>query len=61
MRVRTVIGAIAILGLAGMTASALAEESRIRVGAIDAVLTIPFDVERPAGCAADRGLRIYRP
>jgi len=30
-----------------MTANASAEESKIRVGAIDAVLTIPPDVERP--------------
>jgi pimeloyl-ACP methyl ester carboxylesterase len=47
MRARTIIGALAILGLSGMTVSALAEESKIRVGAIDAVLTIPPDVERP--------------
>jgi pimeloyl-ACP methyl ester carboxylesterase len=31
----------------GMTATASAEESSIRIGAIDAVLTIPPDVERP--------------
>jgi uncharacterized protein len=47
MRALTIIGALAILGLCGMTVSALAEESKIRVGAIDAVLTIPPDVERP--------------
>jgi uncharacterized protein len=47
MRTRTIIGALAVLGLAGMTVNALAEESKIRVGTIDAVLTIPADVERP--------------
>jgi uncharacterized protein len=47
MHARTIIGALAILGLSGMTVNASAEESKIRVGAIDAVLTIPPDVERP--------------
>jgi uncharacterized protein len=47
MRARTIIGALAILGLSGMTVNASAEESKVRVGAIDAVLTIPPDVERP--------------
>ena len=47
MRAWTVIGALAVLGLCGVTASAHAEEAKIRVGAIDAVLTIPPDVERP--------------
>src|ERR1700722_18190148 len=47
MRTRTIIGALAVLGLAGMTVNALAGESKIRVGTIDAVLTIPPDVERP--------------
>ena len=47
MRVRIVIGALAILGFCGAIASARAEEAKIRVGAIDAVLTTPPDVERP--------------
>ena len=47
MRAWTVIGALAVLGLCGVTASAHAEEAKIRVGAIDAVLTTPPDVERP--------------
>src|ERR1700739_482854 len=47
MRAWTVIGALAVLGLCGVTASARAEEAKIRVGAIDAVLTTPPDVERP--------------
>jgi uncharacterized protein len=41
------IGALAILGLSGMAATASADESKIRVGFIDAVLTVPSDVERP--------------
>ena len=48
MRARApLIGALAILGLCGMAASAAADESKIRVGFIDAVLTVPSDVERP--------------
>jgi uncharacterized protein len=47
MRAWIVIGALAVLGLCGVTASAHAEETKIRVGAIDAVLTTPPDVERP--------------
>jgi alpha-beta hydrolase superfamily lysophospholipase len=49
MRARALIGALAILGLFCMavTASASAEENKIRVGLIDAVLTVPPDVERP--------------
>jgi uncharacterized protein len=47
MRARTIIGALAVLGLCGVIASARAEETKIRVGAIDAVLTTPPDVERP--------------
>src|SRR5664279_807787 len=39
--------AIAALGLAALWARASAEEAVIRVGAIDAVLTIPADVEKP--------------
>jgi uncharacterized protein len=47
MRAWTVIGVLAVLSLCGVTASARAEEAKIRVGAIDAVLTTPPDVERP--------------
>jgi pimeloyl-ACP methyl ester carboxylesterase len=47
MRARTVITALAVLGLCGAIATARAEETKIRVGAIDAVLTTPPDVERP--------------
>src|ERR1700728_4816332 len=47
MRALIVIGALAVLGLCGGMASAHAEETKIRVGAIDAVLTTPPDVERP--------------
>jgi pimeloyl-ACP methyl ester carboxylesterase len=47
MRARTIIGALAVLGLCGVIASVRAEETKIRVGAIDAVLTTPPDVERP--------------
>ena len=47
MRARTIIVALAILGIFAMATNASAEETRIRVGAIDAVLTVPSDVERP--------------
>src|ERR1700733_11282977 len=47
MRLRKIIAALAMLCLSAMTVSASAEETKIRVGAIDAVLTIPSDVERP--------------
>jgi alpha-beta hydrolase superfamily lysophospholipase len=51
MRARTLlaalVGALAILGLCGAMAGAGAEEAKIRVGAIDAVLTTPPAVERP--------------
>src|ERR1700688_2440186 len=47
MRARTIIGAFAVLSLCGVIASVRAEETKIRVGAIDAVLTTPPDVERP--------------
>jgi pimeloyl-ACP methyl ester carboxylesterase len=47
MRARAVIGALAILGLWSAIVSACAEGAKIRVGAIDAVLTTPPDVERP--------------
>jgi pimeloyl-ACP methyl ester carboxylesterase len=47
MRVCTLIRALAILGFFGAMTSASAEETSIRVGAIDAVLATPPDVERP--------------
>jgi hypothetical protein len=47
MRLRTILHALALLGLFGIAASASAEETKIRIGAIDAVLTTPPDVERP--------------
>jgi len=43
---RIVLAAIAVL-LAGFVANASAEESKITVGAIDAVLTTPAGVEKP--------------
>src|ERR1700737_4603099 len=47
MRARTIIGALAVFGLFAMTPNASAGETSIRVGAIDAVLAPPSDVERP--------------
>jgi uncharacterized protein len=47
MRARTIIATLAMLGIFPMAMRASAEETRIRVGAIDAVLTVPSDVERP--------------
>src|SRR6202522_3852704 len=47
MRDGILICALAILGLFGMAATATADEAKIRVGLIDAVLTVPPDVERP--------------
>ncbi len=48
MNIRTmIIGTLAMLGLSLMAVGASAEESKVRIGAIDAVLTIPPDVERP--------------
>jgi len=47
MHARTILRTLAILGLFATAANASAEESQIRVGTIDAVLTIPPDVERP--------------
>ncbi len=47
MRVRRLIGALAIVSFCGVMASASSEETKIRVGNIDAVLTTPPDVERP--------------
>jgi hypothetical protein len=46
MRARSIIAALALLSL-GLAVTASAEETRIRVGAIDAVLTVPPDVEHP--------------
>src|SRR6202035_4395560 len=47
MRARTIIATLAMLGIFPMAMRASAEETRIRVGAIDAVLAVPSDVERP--------------
>src|ERR1700730_10877733 len=47
MRARTIFGAIAIAGMLAIAGHASAEESKIRVGAIDAVLTTPPDVDKP--------------
>src|SRR5579863_10645160 len=47
MRGRRLIIALAILSLGGATTGVLANETQIRVGNIDAVLTTPPDVERP--------------
>jgi hypothetical protein len=44
---RAWIFALALFCLSGLAVSAAAQETKIRVGAIDAVLTIPPDVERP--------------
>src|SRR5579863_8334101 len=47
MRGRRLIIALAILSLGGATTGVLANETQIRVGNLDAVLTTPPDVERP--------------
>ena len=47
MRARTIMVALAILGIFPMAMNASAEETKIRVGAIDAVVTVPSDVEHP--------------
>ena len=47
MRARIIFGAIAIAGVLALPARVSAEESKIRVGAIDAVLTTPPDVDKP--------------
>jgi pimeloyl-ACP methyl ester carboxylesterase len=47
MRVCALIHALVILGCCGIGVNASAQETRIRVGAIDAVLTIPPGVEHP--------------
>jgi hypothetical protein len=39
--------ALALAGFCGMTMNAFAEETRIRIGNIDAMLTTPADVDRP--------------
>ena len=44
---RTFIGALVIVGFCAAMASASGEETNIRIGNIDAVLTTPPDVERP--------------
>jgi len=47
MRIHALIGALAIIHLCGTAIVASAEETAIRVGNIDAVLTMPSNVERP--------------
>jgi pimeloyl-ACP methyl ester carboxylesterase len=47
MRAPAFLIALAMLGLPAVTASASADEASIRVGAIDAVLATPPDVDRP--------------
>jgi len=47
MRKTIIIVALAVLGLAAISARVSAEEAAIRVSAIDAVLTTPSDVEKP--------------
>src|ERR1700749_4384631 len=47
MRPRKIIAALAMLCLAVMTVRVSAEENKMRAGAIDAVLTVPSEVERP--------------
>jgi alpha-beta hydrolase superfamily lysophospholipase len=47
MRGRTIFGAIAFAGMLAFAARSSAEESQIRIGAIDAVLTIPPGADKP--------------
>jgi uncharacterized protein len=47
MRARIILGAIAVIAALMAATNASAQETKVRVGAIDAVLTIPPDVERP--------------
>jgi alpha-beta hydrolase superfamily lysophospholipase len=47
MRAALLLGAIAMVSLCSAIATAFGEESNIRIGNIDAVLTAPPDVERP--------------
>ena len=49
MRARALITALAVLGCLGAISAARAEEAKIRVGAIDAVLTTPADGSRNTG------------
>jgi len=47
MCARTIIAALAISGVLAVAASASAQESKIPVGPIDAVLTVPAEVDHP--------------
>jgi uncharacterized protein len=47
MRACLLMGAIAMVGFCSAVASAAGEETKIRIGNIDAVLTMPADIERP--------------
>jgi uncharacterized protein len=47
MCARTIIAALAISGVLAMAASVSAQESKIQVGPIDAVLTVPAEVDHP--------------
>ena len=47
MRAPAIIAALAIFNCFGLTLHASADETKIRVGALDAVLAVPADVERP--------------
>jgi uncharacterized protein len=47
MCARTIIAALAISGVLAMAATASAQESKIQVGPIDAVLTVPAEVDHP--------------
>jgi len=47
MRAQALLGALAIVSLCGATTGASGEETKIRIGNIDAVLTVPADVDRP--------------
>jgi alpha-beta hydrolase superfamily lysophospholipase len=47
MRACLLMGAIAMVGFYGAVAGAAGEETKIRIGNIDAVLTTPADIERP--------------
>src|ERR1700721_4416824 len=47
MRAQIMLGAIPVIAALTTATNASAQEARIRVGAIDAVLTLPSDVERP--------------
>lgn len=47
MRRSTIVLTLAVIGLSGMAANVSADEKKISVGAVDAVLSVPPDVERP--------------